>query len=188
MHVLQHSWWRSALELDKKNSKLTVDALIATFLIELGFFNCFKDSSGAWRYDGHHTKGAEDGKWVTYKDYNYNFNGIPLQMLRIAPNAMDALMACKEAFSWNFFNISCFLNISTEIGTVLIIKATSCQLLFEYFAWSPSRLSFEMSRDALPPPPSYLSSLSNKEDERCVTIQRRREALFAPAGITTPRL
>lgn len=58
-----------------------------------------EDSSGACLYDGHHTKGAEDGKWVTYKDYNYNFNGIPLQMLRIAPNAMDALMACKEAFS-----------------------------------------------------------------------------------------
>lgn len=59
----------------------------------------YKDSSGFWKYDGHHTKGDEDGKWITYKDYNYNFNGVPLQMLRIAPNAMDALMACKEAFS-----------------------------------------------------------------------------------------
>ncbi|KAJ7352717.1 hypothetical protein OS493_034322 [Desmophyllum pertusum] len=59
----------------------------------------YKDSSGIWRYDGHHTKGETDGKWVTYKDYDYDFNGIPLEHLRIAPNAMDALMACQQAFS-----------------------------------------------------------------------------------------
>lgn len=59
----------------------------------------WKDSSGLPQYDGHHTKGADDGKWVTYREYQYNFTGIPLTSLRIAPNAMDALMACQEAFS-----------------------------------------------------------------------------------------
>jgi len=59
----------------------------------------YKDSTGVCRYDGHHTKGEADGKWVTYRDYNFNFTGIPLQNLRISPNAMDALMACQEAFS-----------------------------------------------------------------------------------------
>lgn len=59
----------------------------------------WKDPSGVSRYDGHHTKGEEDGKWVTYKGYSYNFSGIPLENLRIAPNAMDALMACQQAFS-----------------------------------------------------------------------------------------
>ena len=57
------------------------------------------------RYEGHHTKGEEDGKWVTYKDYAFNFSGIPLQNLRISPNAMDALMACQEAFSWEFSTV-----------------------------------------------------------------------------------
>lgn len=59
----------------------------------------YKDSTGVCRYEGHHTKGDADGKWVTYKDYNFNFSGIPLQNLRISPNAMDALMACQEAFN-----------------------------------------------------------------------------------------
>lgn len=59
----------------------------------------WKDPSGVFRYDGHHSKGEEDGKWVTYKGYDYNFSGIPLANLRISPNAMDALMACQEAFS-----------------------------------------------------------------------------------------
>ncbi|KAK2552504.1 hypothetical protein P5673_026340 [Acropora cervicornis] len=59
----------------------------------------YRDSTGLPQYDGHHTKGADDGKWVTYREYQYNFTGIPLTSLRIAPNAMDALMACQEAFS-----------------------------------------------------------------------------------------
>lgn len=59
----------------------------------------WKDPSGVTRYDGHHTKGDEDGKWVTYSGYQYNFQGIPLEKLRISPNAMDALMACQQAFS-----------------------------------------------------------------------------------------
>ncbi|XP_068689361.1 uncharacterized protein [Montipora foliosa] len=59
----------------------------------------WKDMAGVPQYDGHHTKGEDDGKWITYKGYNYNFTGIPLENLRIAPNAMDALMACQQAFS-----------------------------------------------------------------------------------------
>ena len=59
----------------------------------------YQDLSGVTRYDGHHSKGEEDDKWVTYKGYQYDFSGIPLESLRIAPNAMDALMACQQAFS-----------------------------------------------------------------------------------------
>ena len=59
----------------------------------------YQDPSGVTRYDGHHSKGVEDDKWITYKGYQYEFSGIPLENLRIAPNAMDALMACQQAFS-----------------------------------------------------------------------------------------
>ncbi|XP_031566879.1 uncharacterized protein LOC116301857 [Actinia tenebrosa] len=61
--------------------------------------NIHKDAFGVTLYDGHHTKGDDDGKWVTYKDYNYYFTNLKIDQLRIAPNAMDALMACKQAFS-----------------------------------------------------------------------------------------
>lgn len=63
------------------------------------FFFSSQDALGVSRYDGHHTKGEEEGKWVTYSGYAYNFSGIPLENLRISPNAMDALMACQQAFS-----------------------------------------------------------------------------------------
>ncbi|XP_065068672.1 uncharacterized protein LOC135693983 [Rhopilema esculentum] len=45
---------------------------------------------------GHHTKGAEDSKWVTYRDYSYEFTNLPLKMIRMAPSAMDALQAAKQ--------------------------------------------------------------------------------------------
>ncbi|XP_048580168.1 uncharacterized protein LOC116604300 [Nematostella vectensis] len=61
--------------------------------------NVRKDASGVTVYDGHHTKGEEDGKWVTYKGYSYEFFDMKLEDLRIAPNAMDALMACKQVFN-----------------------------------------------------------------------------------------
>ena len=74
------------------NPMLVVLWLISSCLVP-------QDSTGLPQYDGHHTKGEDDGKWVTYGGYQYNFTGIPLNSLRIAPNAMDALMACQEAFS-----------------------------------------------------------------------------------------
>ena len=45
---------------------------------------------------GHHTKGEADGKWVTYKGYSYEFIDCSLSEIRIAPSAMDALLAGKS--------------------------------------------------------------------------------------------
>ena len=45
---------------------------------------------------GHHTKGEREGKWVTYKDYSYEFKDCPLKDIRIAPSAMDALLAAAS--------------------------------------------------------------------------------------------
>lgn len=53
------------------------------------------------RYDGEHTKTEADGKWTTYGAYQKQFTQLKLEQLRISPNAMDALMACKRAFDVN---------------------------------------------------------------------------------------
>jgi len=58
----------------------------------------YRDSNEVTRYSGIHTKSAEFGKWVTYKEYSYTFEGYLLTQLRISPNPMDALMACREAY------------------------------------------------------------------------------------------
>ena len=56
----------------------------------------YKEESGQTLYDGVHTKGENDGKWITYQRYNYDFTGMRLKDLRIAPNAMDAMMAIEK--------------------------------------------------------------------------------------------
>nr|XP_039270005.1 uncharacterized protein LOC120344759 [Styela clava] len=56
---------------------------------------------GITRYNGIHTKNKDDGKWVTFRGYNSSFQNLTLNQLRISPNAMDALMACKQAFNLN---------------------------------------------------------------------------------------
>lgn len=58
----------------------------------------YKDSSDVTRYDGVHTKGSDDGKWVSYRGYEDKFKNLQLDDLRLSPNAMDALMACRQAF------------------------------------------------------------------------------------------
>lgn len=52
-------------------------------------------------YDGVHTKGEADGKWVTYKDYDPNFHGISLTQLRISPNVLDILSAQNPSHASN---------------------------------------------------------------------------------------
>ena len=32
-----------------------------------------EDGEGNKIYAGHHSKGADDGKWITFKDYNFFF-------------------------------------------------------------------------------------------------------------------
>ena len=41
-------------------------------------------------------RGGDDGKWVTYRGYDYNFHNMTVAELRIAPNAMDALFMPSE--------------------------------------------------------------------------------------------
>lgn len=40
-----------------------------------------------------HTKGENDGKWVTYKGYSYEFKGLMRKDLRVSPNILDILNA-----------------------------------------------------------------------------------------------
>ena len=46
---------------------------------------------GSRLFDGCHTKGENDGKWVTYRGYEYTFQGYKLETLRIGPNVFDIL-------------------------------------------------------------------------------------------------
>ena len=42
-------------------------------------------------FDGVHTKGLKDGKFVTYRSYSYEFVGYKLDDLRVGPNVFDIL-------------------------------------------------------------------------------------------------
>ena len=56
-----------------------------------------KGSDGQKRYDGKHTKGEADGKWVTYKGYDPFFSGLTRDQFRIAPNVLDILSAENQS-------------------------------------------------------------------------------------------
>lgn len=45
---------------------------------------------------GHHTKGQDDGKWINYGAYSHEFHDIALENIRMAPSAMDALVAANS--------------------------------------------------------------------------------------------
>ncbi|XP_076821216.1 uncharacterized protein LOC143468110 [Clavelina lepadiformis] len=61
--------------------------------------NIYTDDDNVTRFDGNHTKGDLEEKWITYKGYDSRFTGRTIEDLRLSPNAMDALMAAKEAFN-----------------------------------------------------------------------------------------
>ena len=42
-------------------------------------------------FDGRHTKGRPDGKWVNYKGYEQFFNNYTIQQLRLPPNSFEIL-------------------------------------------------------------------------------------------------
>lgn len=42
-------------------------------------------------YDGEHTKGAEDGKWVTHKGFSKHFTRYQLEDFRVGPNVFDII-------------------------------------------------------------------------------------------------
>jgi hypothetical protein len=52
-----------------------------------------KGDDGAKLYSGEHTKDEEDGKWITFKGYEKEFNNLRRDQLRIAPNVLDLLSA-----------------------------------------------------------------------------------------------
>ena len=53
----------------------------------------YKGAMGEQLYDGMHTKGENDGKWVTYRQYSYEFKGLMRKDLRVSPNIFDILNA-----------------------------------------------------------------------------------------------
>ena len=56
-----------------------------------GIVTSIQKEGGQVLYSGHHTKGAEEGKWITYQSYSYEFRDLTLSQIRIAPTALDAL-------------------------------------------------------------------------------------------------
>ena len=54
-----------------------------------------KRNGNAVLVSGNHTKGEKDGKWVAYNGYSDSFKNLALEHIRIAPSAMDALLAAK---------------------------------------------------------------------------------------------
>ena len=49
----------------------------------------YTESDGVKRYDGCHTKGAEDGKWVTFSGYSPTFEGYKIDDFRVGPNVFN---------------------------------------------------------------------------------------------------
>ncbi|XP_047126629.1 uncharacterized protein LOC124807920 [Hydra vulgaris] len=41
--------------------------------------------------NGHHSKGEDNGKWINYDEYNYNFNDMPLTCIRLPPTALETI-------------------------------------------------------------------------------------------------
>ncbi len=56
-----------------------------------GIVDKVEERGGVKYFSGHHARGENDGKWVTYRGYQSTFHDMTVKELRIAPNAMDAL-------------------------------------------------------------------------------------------------
>eukprot|EP00730_Choanoeca_flexa_P001433 TRINITY_DN10632_c0_g1_i9.p1 TRINITY_DN10632_c0_g1~~TRINITY_DN10632_c0_g1_i9.p1 ORF type:complete len:719 (+),score=189.70 TRINITY_DN10632_c0_g1_i9:57-2213(+) len=54
-----------------------------------------EDDSGQTVYDGHHIKGANDDKWVTFTGYEPTFIGYTLSQLRVTPNMMEMVTSAS---------------------------------------------------------------------------------------------
>ncbi|XP_028403846.1 uncharacterized protein LOC114526443 isoform X2 [Dendronephthya gigantea] len=65
----------------------------------------YEDPLGVKKYDGVHTKGASDGKWITYNGYSYEFNGLTRNDLRLTLDISDILLILKTQWmSKNYSN------------------------------------------------------------------------------------
>lgn len=63
-----------------------------------GIIDGSETRDGVKYFYGHHNKGADDGKWVTYQGYKYEFQEMTVKELRVAPNAMACLQAFQSLF------------------------------------------------------------------------------------------
>ena len=55
-------------------------------------------TNGQVLYRGHHTKGSQDGKWITYKGYSYEFFNYTVDKFRLSPNVYD-IMDATDVFN-----------------------------------------------------------------------------------------
>ena len=51
----------------------------------------YQSDNGEVRYDGVHTKSGADGKFVTYRSYEYEFKNFDRRSFRVGPNVFDIL-------------------------------------------------------------------------------------------------
>ena len=58
--------------------------------------NVEQNEDGEFIYSGVHLRGEEDGKWVTFRGYEDDFEGYKIERLRVFPNAMDTYQAFKN--------------------------------------------------------------------------------------------
>ena len=61
-----------------------------------GIVTSCRTAGGSKLVSGHHTKGENNGKWITYEGYSYTFTDSPLENIRVPPSAMDAMLAAKS--------------------------------------------------------------------------------------------
>ena len=59
------------------------------FRWHLGVIDKVESVNGEILYSGHHLKGEADGKWVTFKAFEYRFENYSARRLRVFPNVID---------------------------------------------------------------------------------------------------
>ena len=67
--------------------------MIIIFFPQGRITHVYNGDRGQKLYNGIHTKGEADNKWVTYKGYSLYFEGMEISQLRISPNVLDILSA-----------------------------------------------------------------------------------------------
>ncbi|EGD79508.1 hypothetical protein PTSG_10079 [Salpingoeca rosetta] len=67
------------------------DAISGGVHWHLGRITRVRSENGERVYDGCHLKGADDGKWITFKGYAPTFEGLRLKDMRVSPNVLNML-------------------------------------------------------------------------------------------------
>lgn len=90
-------------------------------------------------YDGVHTKGEADNKWITYSGYNFYFTGMELSKLRISPNVLDILSDNDSGSAVDGLIRPCDIFISyskVNISFSLYDKLNFTRILIRSYWWS----------------------------------------------------